>query len=118
MYPTTGLLGYRSITAALRNAQCGTKKCGPEQQCFVHRISALQSTYQFLGRMWEDDGRWLLHAAHHPTDPYSAAWRCMPCMDCQCIVNVPASNSGVGYEIQHVLVRLFSWTCFGSYNEL
>mmetsp|Transcript_31649 Transcript_31649/g.75494 ORF Transcript_31649/g.75494 Transcript_31649/m.75494 type:complete len:394 (-) Transcript_31649:133-1314(-) len=27
-------------------AQCGTKKCGPEQQCFVHRISALQSTHQ------------------------------------------------------------------------
>lgn len=28
------------------NAQCGSKKCGPEQQCFVHRISALESTYQ------------------------------------------------------------------------
>mmetsp|Transcript_11139 Transcript_11139/g.26786 ORF Transcript_11139/g.26786 Transcript_11139/m.26786 type:complete len:418 (+) Transcript_11139:27-1280(+) len=28
------------------NAQCGKKKCGPEQQCFVHRVSALQSTYQ------------------------------------------------------------------------
>ncbi|CAE7837611.1 unnamed protein product, partial [Symbiodinium necroappetens] len=28
------------------NPQCGKKKCGPDEQCFVHRVSALQSTYQ------------------------------------------------------------------------
>ena len=55
--PLIGCVLGSEIGVVPRNAQCGKKKCGPQEQCFVHRISALQSTYQFLARLVHWSGR-------------------------------------------------------------